>query len=58
MIVDCTTLTRNLSILQHQGLVKIIESGGDKRRKNIIITEKGKQMLSKAFPLWEKAQLQ
>jgi DNA-binding MarR family transcriptional regulator len=57
MIVDRTTLTRNLSILQHQGLVKIIESGGDKRRKNIVITEKGKQMLSKAFPLWEKAQL-
>jgi DNA-binding MarR family transcriptional regulator len=57
MIVDRTTLTRNLGILQRQGLVEIIESGNDKRIKNIIITNKGKEVLSKALPHWEKAQL-
>jgi DNA-binding MarR family transcriptional regulator len=57
MIVDRTTLTRNLGILQRQGIVEIIESGNDKRIKNIIITNKGKEVLLKALPLWEKAQL-
>jgi DNA-binding MarR family transcriptional regulator len=56
MIIDRTTLTRSLSVLQHQGLVKITESGNDKREKNIIITSKGKELLAKALPLWEKAQ--
>jgi DNA-binding MarR family transcriptional regulator len=57
MIVDRTTLTRNLGILERQGLVDIIELDNDKRIKNIIITNKGKEVLSKALPLWEKAQL-
>jgi DNA-binding MarR family transcriptional regulator len=57
MIVDRTTLTRNLGILQRQNLVEIIEPGNDKRIKNIIITNKGKEVLSKALPYWEKAQL-
>lgn len=56
MIIDRTTLTRNLSILQNHRLVKIMVSANDKREKNIIITSKGKELLAKAFPLWEKAQ--
>ena len=56
MIIDRTTLTRNLSILQNHGLIKITASGNDKREKNIIITSKGKELLAKALPHWEKAQ--
>ena len=56
MIIDRTTLTRNLSILQQNGLVRISELGNDKRRKNIVPTRKGEELLSKALPLWEKAQ--
>ena len=56
MMIDRTTLTRNLSILQRQGLVRIAGSGNDKRTKNIVITSKGKELLAKALPLWEKAQ--
>lgn len=56
MIIDRTTLTRNLSILQRKGLVRISELGNDKRRKNIVLTSKGEELLSKALPLWEKAQ--
>jgi DNA-binding MarR family transcriptional regulator len=56
MIIDRTTLTRNLSILQNHGLIKITGSGNDKREKNIIITSKGKELLAKALPHWEKAQ--
>jgi DNA-binding MarR family transcriptional regulator len=56
MIIDRTTLTRNLNILQQKGLVRITELGNDKRRKNIVLTSKGEELLSKALPLWEKAQ--
>lgn len=56
MIIDRTTLTRNLGILQRRGLIKITESSNDKRTKNIITTNKGKELLAKALPLWEKAQ--
>ena len=56
MIIDRTTLTRNLSILQNHGLIKITASGNDKREKNIIITNKSKELLATALPLWEKAQ--
>lgn len=57
MIIDRTTLTRNLSILQNRGLIKIIEKDGDKRLKYVVVTNKGKEILSKALSLWEKAQL-
>ena len=56
LIIDRTTLTRNLSILQNHGLIKITASGNDKREKNIIITNKSKELLATALPLWEKAQ--
>jgi DNA-binding MarR family transcriptional regulator len=56
MIIDRTTLTRNLNVLQNRGLVKIKGSSNDKGKKDIVITTKGKELLAKAFPLWEKAQ--
>ena len=56
MIIDRTTLTRNLDILQNHGLIKIKESSNDNGKKNIVITTKGKKLLAKAFPLWKKAQ--
>ena len=56
MIIDRTTMTRNLSVLQQKGLARILELENDKRRKNIVLTSKGEELLSKALPRWEKAQ--
>ena len=56
MIMDRTTLTRNLNHLQKQGLIKIEQGNNDKRKRNISITYKGKKILAEAIPLWEKAQ--
>jgi DNA-binding MarR family transcriptional regulator len=56
MIIDRTTLTRNPSILQQKGLVRMTELGNDKRRKNIVLTSKGEELLSKTLPFWEKVQ--
>jgi DNA-binding MarR family transcriptional regulator len=53
--MDRTTLTRNLSVLERQGLVKI-SSGKDQRTRNVTITSKGRASVAKAIPLWNEIQ--
>lgn len=55
MAMDRTTLTRNLSPLLKKGLVKV-SVGTDLRSRPIQITPKGRTVLEKALPYWQKAQ--
>lgn len=55
MDVDRTTVARNLAPLEKRGLVEI-KRGSDKRAKLITTTNKGKETLSKALPLWAETQ--
>lgn len=55
MDVDRTTLARNLGPLEKRGLVEI-KPGRDKRAKLINITDKGKEILTKALPIWKETQ--
>jgi len=55
MYMDRTTLTRNLDLLKKQDLIKI-ESSSDKRKRIVTITNRGKAQMTKALPLWERAQ--
>ena len=55
LVVDRTTLTRNLGPLEKQGLVKAV-SGTDRRTRTIILTPQGYKTLTQALPLWKKAQ--
>jgi DNA-binding MarR family transcriptional regulator len=54
--MDRTTLTRNLSVLDRQGLIKI-SSGKDQRTRIVTITSKGRTSITKAIPLWNEVQL-
>jgi DNA-binding MarR family transcriptional regulator len=54
-VMDRTTLTRNLEILEKQGFVNI-SSGDDRRTRMVTITKEGLSMLVKAYPLWEQTQ--
>jgi DNA-binding MarR family transcriptional regulator len=54
-VTERTTLTRNLNILEKKGLIRI-ESGEDRRERQVSITERGQEALSEAIPLWEAAQ--
>lgn len=54
MVMDRTTLTRNLKPIESQGLIRI-KKGEDKRTSNIELTAKGKAALQKTLPYWEKA---
>ena len=53
--MDRTTLTRNLSVLERQGFIKI-SSGKDNRTRIIAITSKGRTTVAKAIPLWNEVQ--
>ncbi len=55
LVMDRTTLTRNLALLEHQGLVAIAR-GTDQRTRMVTLTNQGREALVKALPLWEQAQ--
>jgi DNA-binding MarR family transcriptional regulator len=54
--MDRTTLTRNLSVLERQALIKT-SSGKDHRTRIVTITSKGRMCIAKAIPLWNEVQL-
>jgi DNA-binding MarR family transcriptional regulator len=55
LVMDRTTLTRNLQILEKQGLISI-KPGEDRREREVTLTASGMEVLTKALPLWEEAQ--
>ncbi|MGF1481371.1 MAG: MarR family winged helix-turn-helix transcriptional regulator [Cyanophyceae cyanobacterium] len=55
LLMDRTTLTRNLKPLKKEGYLDI-EPGQDKRTRIISLTSDGELALAKAMPLWEQAQ--
>lgn len=54
-VMDRTTLTRNLEVLEKRGFVTV-NSGEDRRTRMVTITEDGRAILVKAYPLWQQAQ--
>ncbi len=52
---DRTTLTRNIKLLEKDGLLAI-NSGDDSRSRNVVATTKGKRLIKQALPEWENAQ--
>ena len=54
LVMDRTTLTRNLRPLIVRGLIAGV-AGGDKRQRTIAATPKGEAVLAGALPLWRRA---
>lgn len=57
MVMDRTTLTRDLKPLERTGLLTITV-GEDRRTRCVQLTETGHQRVIDGLPLWEKAQQQ
>ena len=55
LVMDRTTLTRDLKPLERRGLIRI-EAGEDRRERIVSLTGEGRELLAKTVPLWEKAQ--
>jgi DNA-binding MarR family transcriptional regulator len=55
IVMDRTTLSRNLDVMEKQGLVNVAP-GEDRRTRWVTITEPGSAVLLEAYPLWQQAQ--
>ena len=55
MLIDRTTLTRNLRVLENDGLIESAP-GDDQRAHPVRLSKKGERALAKALPYWEQAQ--
>jgi DNA-binding MarR family transcriptional regulator len=55
MGMDRSTLTRNLTPLEREGLIRVGNEGW-RRSRTVEITNKGRSRMRDALPLWEKAQ--
>jgi len=55
LVMDRTTLSRNLRVLSGRGLLAVNE-GDDRRHRPITLTALGQEAIDLAQPLWEQAQ--
>lgn len=58
LVMDPTTLTRNLRPLERAGLVVLAPDQNDKRSRSLHLTDKGRSIYAHARPAWAKAQRQ
>lgn len=56
LVVDRSGLGHNLRPLERDGYVEIVENPHDRRERNLILTDAGKEKLLECLPLWKKAQ--
>jgi len=56
LVMDRTTLGRNLRPLERDGLLAIGADRGDRRRRALTVTPAGEARLAQAGPLWAAAQ--
>jgi len=50
-VLDQTTLTRSLALLERDGLIRTVPKP-DGRLKSVALTQKGERTLAEALPLW------
>jgi DNA-binding MarR family transcriptional regulator len=54
VVMDRTTLTRNIRPLERAGLLRVARSPDDARTKVVVITRAGERMIEAVFPVWER----
>lgn len=55
LLMDRSTLTRNLRPLMRRGLLKIV-AGQDRRTRWVALTARGTELLAQCPPLWRRSQ--
>ena len=54
LAMDRTTLTAALKPLERRGLVKVSADPADRRGRLLMLSAKGKRLLARAVPVWER----
>jgi DNA-binding MarR family transcriptional regulator len=55
LVIDATTLTRSLRLMEKDGLVRISKRS-TKRQRFVSLTQKGEQVLARSLPVWRQIQ--
>jgi DNA-binding MarR family transcriptional regulator len=58
LVMDRTTMGRNILPLQRDGLVAVVTDETDRRPRGLILTEAGLSRLTACYPCWSDAQSQ
>jgi DNA-binding MarR family transcriptional regulator len=58
LVMDPTTLTRNLRPLERRGLLVMAPAPNDRRNRNLHLTDAGREAHAAAYPGWKAAQRQ
>jgi DNA-binding MarR family transcriptional regulator len=56
IVMDRTTLGRNILPMQRDGLIAVMQGAVDRRSKEIYLTDVGQRRLSEAWAYWANAQ--
>jgi DNA-binding MarR family transcriptional regulator len=56
LVMDRTTLTRNMRPLEKQGFIRVMPGKEDRREREVTLTLAGQDILATALPLWKTVQ--
>ncbi|MBX3228789.1 MAG: winged helix-turn-helix transcriptional regulator [Labilithrix sp.] len=56
LVLDQSSLSRNLAVLERLGLLKLEPSPSDRRERLVRLTRSGRATLTRGYPIWKKAQ--
>jgi DNA-binding MarR family transcriptional regulator len=56
LVLEQSSLSRNLAVLERLGHVKLSPGTADRRERIVTLTRAGRTMLAKGYPVWKRAQ--
>ena len=56
LVLEQSSLSRNLAVLERLGFVRLVARPEDRRERVVTLLRPGRAALTRAFPLWKKAQ--
>jgi DNA-binding MarR family transcriptional regulator len=55
LVLEQSSLSRNLAVLERMGYVKLT-AGADRRERIVTLTREGRAALTRGYPIWKRAQ--
>jgi DNA-binding MarR family transcriptional regulator len=56
LVLEQSSLSRNLAVLERDGLITLVPAKTDRRARFVVLTRPGRAALAKGYPVWKKAQ--
>lgn len=56
LVLEQSSLSRNLAVLERQRLIRLVSSPDDRRERRPTLTRSGRTALARGLPMWRRAQ--